>query len=422
MPETETLNSPAAAKPRFFYGYVIITTVFWIMVIAQGLFMSFGVFFTPIATDMGWLRSALSGPYSAAFIVMGVMNIILGRLGDRLGPRKVVTAGIILFGVGHILMSRVQALWQMYLFYPIISTGQSTTDVVLLSTLARWFNKRRGIMSGIAKVGTGLGMLIMPVAITWLIARSDWRNAYVVLGTLVLVTTIPLCQLLRKDPADVGQFPDGDRQVAEGTLTFDQSGLTVRQAMGSRHLWAICFAWLTGLFCIQSILVHITPYAIDSGIAEVHAASVLSTLGAVSILGRLVIGYTGDRISNRRGLMVCFGLFALALVWLQFARDIWALYPFAAVWGFAQGGMITALSPVVAEMFGTRAHGTLLGVVFSGGTVGGAIGPLLAGYIFDATGSYRLDFVILLVLALIGLYLTSTLKPTVRKTPDGKQF
>ncbi|MDD4859889.1 MAG: MFS transporter [Dehalococcoidales bacterium] len=404
-------EAPApAAKPRF-YGYTIVAVITWIMIVAQGVFMSFGVFFTPIMLDTGWQRAALSGPYSVGFITLGVMGIVMGRLGDTLGPRKVVTAGIVLFGAGHLLMSQIHSIWQMYLVYPIIGTGMSTTDVVLLSTLARWFKRRRGIMSGIAKVGTGLGMLIMPVAITWINVRYGWRATYIAMGTLVLLATIPACQFLRRDPVDMKQFPDGDKTAVEGAVSFDNSGLTVREALSSRHLWAISGAWATGLFCIQSIIVHITPHAIDSGIPAVRAASVIATLGAVSILGRLVIGYIGDRISNVRGLAVCFILYATALIWLQFAHELWALYPFAAVWGFAQGGMITSLSPAVAELFGTRTHGTLLGIVFMAGTVGGSIGPLLAGFIFDATGSYSLDFIIMLVLSLIGLMLTFTLRP-----------
>lgn len=379
--------------------------------IIQGMNTSFGVFFTPLLAEFGWTRATLSGAYSVGFLTMGVMSIVAGAASDRFSPRFMVTLGTVFFGVGQLLLSQIHAVWQMYLIFLITGTGASTPDVVLLSTIARWFTRKRGIMSGIAKMGTGAGMLIMPLLLTWLISSYGWRNTYIILGVLVFITLIPLCRFLRRDPAQVNQLPDGEKEIAAGTLAFDKVGLTFREAAHTKQLWIICSIWLAGLFCIQSMMVHIAPHAIALGFSKVNAASVLSVYGAVSIVGRFAMGYAGDRVSNVRMLSGCFLSLVVAIFVLQFAHDLWSLYIFASFWGLGQGGTIAALSPAMAELFGTRAHGTLLGIMFFAGTVGGAVGPSLAGYIFDVTRSYRLDFVILLIVASIGLLLTLALKP-----------
>ena len=136
----------------------------------------------------------------------------IGVLTDKFGPRVIMTTCALFFGVGHLLMSQVGAVWQIYLVYIVIGAGLSAGDVVPLSVVVRWFVKKRGIMSGIMKVGTGLGMMVLPLVANWLITDYGWRKAYIVHGIIVLAVVIPLAQLLRRDPRQIGQLPDGERQ------------------------------------------------------------------------------------------------------------------------------------------------------------------------------------------------------------------
>ena len=127
------------------------------------------------------------------------------------------------------------------------------------------------------------------------------------------------------------------------------------------------------------------------------------------------MGTAGDKIGNRRGIKICFGILLASLLWLQLARQLWALYLFAGVYGFAHGGFFALFSPALAELFGMKSHGAILGVVVFSGTIGGAIGPFLAGYIFDTMGSYQLAFWIAAAMSIGGLILMLVLKPISRR-------
>jgi MFS family permease len=162
-------------------------------------------------------------------------------------------------------------------------------------------------------------------------------------------------------------------------------------------------------------MMHIVPHAMDIGISSIKAAGIISTIGGVSMVGRLVIGIAIDRIGNKKSMTICFLILIASLLWLQMASELWMLYLFAAVYGLAHGGFFTVISPIVAEFFGIGSHGVLFGVVGFSGTIGGAIGPFLAGHIFDITSSYQLVFFILTGVSVTGLILISLLRPAAFK-------
>ena len=310
-------------------------------------------------------------------------------------------------------MSQINTIWQLYLFYGVIvGIGVSASDVPLLSTIARWFTKRRGMMSGIVKAGTGTGMLIMPIVASKLISTYDWRTAYIAIGIIGLVIIVSAAQFLRRDPAQMGQLPDGEEKPNVVSLNSADGGFSLREAIHTRQFWIICAIYFLVLFCVQIILIHIAPHAEDLGISVTNAASIMSIIGGASIVGRLVMGSASDRIGTKPSLIICFLILLAALLWLQLARELRMLYLFAVIYGVAHGGFFALISPIVAELFGTGSHGVLLGIVFFSSTIGGAISPLLAGHIFDITSSYQLVFLICTAISVIGTILTSLLTPT----------
>ena len=161
----------------------------------------------------------------------------------------------------------------------------------------------------------------------------------------------------------------------------------------------------------MTVPVHIVVHGIDLGLSPATAAGVLSTLGGVSVVGRLVLGSSVDRLGGRLSLLICFVLLCASLVVLRFADSVLMLYGFAVLYGLAHGGFFTVVSPTLAEFFGLRAHGVTFGVVLFSGTIGGALGPIVAGRIFDTMGSYLMAFNVLTVLAVVGLLLVLSLKP-----------
>jgi len=159
-------------------------------------------------------------------------------------------------------------------------------------------------------------------------------------------------------------------------------------------------------------MVHIVPHGVDLGFPAANAATILAVIGGVSMVGRVVMGSAGDRVGSRLAISVCFPIMAVALFWLQIAQELWMLYLFAAVYGFAHGGFFALLSPLVAELFGLGSHGVIFGTVFFSGALGGSLGPVLVGYIFDVTNSYQLGFLVCALLAVISFILALLLRPT----------
>jgi MFS family permease len=408
----EIFQFVASNKPSFFYGYVVVAAAFFIQVMAWGINNSFGVFFNPLLTEFGWLRATISGAVSMNFLVHGIVSIFVGGLNDRFGPRLIMTGCGFFLGLGYLLMGSVHAVWQLYLFYGLIAgVGLSGMDVVMLSTVARWFAKKRGTMSGLIKVGTGAGMLVMPIFVTWLITTHGWRTAFAVLGILIILVIISLSQFLVRDPAKKGQRPDNERDADLGKMGLSELGLSFREAVHTRQFWTVCGVYFLILVCVYTILLHIVQHAIDLGISATYAARVLATIGGVSIAGRFFMGSAGDRIGNRIALLVCLIFLFAGLIWLQVAKTLWMFYVFAALYGFAHGGFFALGSPLVAGLFGTRSHGLIFGIVIFSSTIGGAIGPILAGYLFDVTKSYQTVFYILVALSVTGFILTASLKP-----------
>lgn len=400
-------------KPKFFYGYILVLAAFFIMLISHGSMVSFGVFFKRLLFEFDWSRTTISGAASVNFLLMGFLGILAGGLTDRFGPRIVLTICGFFFGLGCLLMSQVNTIWQLYLFYGmIIGISIGAVDVPLLSTIARWFTKRRGTMSGIAKAGSGTGILIMPIVVSRLISTYDWRTAYIVIGITGLVIIISAAQFLRRNPGQMGQLPDGEEKPNAVSFNSADGGFSLREAIHLRQFWIICAIYFLVLFCVNTILVHIAPHAEDLGISVTNAASIISIIGGASIVGRLMMGSAGDRIGNRLALIICFIILVAALFWLRLANELWMLYLFAVIYGVAHGGFLALISPTVAGLFGTSSHGVLLGIVFFSGTIGGAIGPILAGHIFDTASSYQLAFLILAAFSIIGFILTTLLRPT----------
>lgn len=398
-----------------FYGYYIIASFALILAFIHGLHASYGIFFNSLLEEFQSSRAAISGAHSIGFLIGGFAAIILGRLSDRVGPRIILTIAGIVTGLGYFMMSQMTSLWQLYLFYGlIVNIWPMSADVIALSTVARWFVKRRGFASGLVKAGTGLGMMLMPLLASFLISTQGWRTTYLVISIILVACVVPLSQLLRRDPSLKGLSPYGvEQDLASDSI---KGGYSFKEALHTKQFWMLCVTMLTIWFCANSLIVHLIPHAIDSGISPSMAARLISILGGVSIAGRIGVATLGDRIGLRKALLGCFILTLLMLSWLYFSSEYWQLVLFVLIYGFGHGGFFALISPLLAEMFGTKTLGSLFGIITFCATVGGAVGPLILGMIFDNTGSYQIGFLILIAVIGIGFSIVLLLKP-VKKEP-----
>ena len=273
-------------------------------------------------------------------------------------------------------------------------------------------------MTGIVKVGTGAGQFLLPFLAGLLIASHGWRFAYIVIGVLVLFTVLLISRVIRRNPS-VDEAPPRPQPEALVTATTTEHGLSYHDAVRTGQMVLICSVTLLTVCCLLIILVHIVPHAADTGLSHPQAAGVLSAIGAVSMIGRFCSGWAIDHIGSKTVMVICYGILIASLLWLQIADRAWMLFCFAAIYGLAHGGFFTAVSPIVAEIFGLNAHGALFGLVVFSGTVGGAAGPILAGRIFDITGSYTIVFTSITIISLISLGLILLLRPLTG--PDGSE-
>ncbi len=399
-------------ESRVFYGYVVVAVAFLLMLVMWGTYYAFGVFFKPLLEEFGWTRAMTSGAFSLSFFLTGLLGIFTGRLTDRFGPRIVVTVCGFFLGLGYLLVSQTGTFWQLYLFYGVVvAMGMSTSVVPLQSTVVRWFVKRRGMMNGIVTAGIGMGMVVMPPTANWLISIYGWRTSYIIVGITALVLIVLAAQFLKRDPEQAGLLPYGEDELEINDSSGEQ-GFTLRQALRTWQFWLLAIALLCFTIGEGTVLVHIVPHAIGLGISAASAALILAVIGGISIVGRVMMGIAGDRIGNKPAYVTCFVFMSVSLLLLLVAKDLWLLYLFAAIFGFGYGGLSALVSPIVAELFGLSSHGVIFGVVIMfGGTGGMALGPFLAGHIFDVTGSYQTAFLICVIICVIGLIFTSRLRP-----------
>jgi MFS family permease len=387
-----------------YYGYIIVSAAFVIMAMIWGMWATFGVFFDPLLKEFGWTRAAASGASSLNNILFGLVCIFSAGLSDKLGPRKVIIGCSILLGISYFLMSRVESLWEMYLYFGVLVSLGMSSYIPLLSLVARWFTRRRGMVTGIVFSGMGLGTMLLPLAANQLIVYYSWRMAFIILAVLALALTLIAALFMKAAPEHSRGEPNNE----------PGRGSTFMEAVRTRQFILLCVLYFCFLFCLVTIMVHVVIHGIGLGIAAADAAFILAIIGGACIVGMNVMGAASDRAGIRLAMVISFALMALSLAWLLYAGTAWALYLFAVIFGFAYGGMQTLFSPLVAELFGLRSHGIILGAAAFIGTVGAVIGPIFAGYIFDAMGSYSYAFLICAILAGGGIAVSLFIKAVQR--------
>ena len=375
-----------------------------------------------MVSEFGWSSAATSGAFALSIVVEGAMSIIIGGLADKLGPHIILTLSGFLLRVGYLLMSQVSALWLMYLFYGlIIGTAMGGFFVTAVSVTARWFTRRRSLMTGVVLSGVGIGMLIASPIANYIIYSSNWRTSYLILGSIVLIVVILLSQFLKRDPAVIGRTPYGHHASTEAQRTADANSPSIRDVLCLPQFWLVFVIFFCTGFGLYSTHVHLVPYAIEVRITPAAAAGIMSLSGGISVLGRLLLGFLADRIGNKQAIITCLALLVLAFFWLSWITTLWAFVLFAFIFGLGQGGIGSAQPPLVAELFGLKSLGLFFGILTFGFSIGGALGPYVSCYLFDVTGIYHWSFLVSSMVGVIGIIATAVLRP-VNKTGTSNQL
>jgi OFA family oxalate/formate antiporter-like MFS transporter len=404
-----------SGRSEFFYGWVVVGCAFTILCIAYGIQFTFGVFMPFISADTGWNRGSLSLPYSLYVFVYSALGFMTGRLTDRLGPRMVLTVGGCLLGSGVLLMSRVHALWHVYLVLGLIAAcGMSAAYVPCNATVVRWFTRKRGTALSITSSGASFGMFVFPPFTTALIAAYGWRGAYFVLGAAGAIGIVVSALFIVRDPEKMGLHPDGQPPLELSSrsatdITFEESW-TLAEAKRTGAFWLLNVISTLTWVVVFMPMVHIVPFAVDLGISAFRAAMTIGVIGFAGFAGRLAIGTISDRFGRVPTLGMCLLLQAIGFLEFAASSGLGLLYAGAALFGFSYGG-VTALFPaLIGDFFGRAEVGAIVGFIFAVAGSPAAFGPLIAGYIYNATHSYVVAFELSAALNVAALLLLFWLK------------
>lgn len=399
-----------------FRGWTIVAGAFAVMFVAYGQQYSFGVFFAAMLGEFGWSRGSLAGAFSLYTFMYCTLGFVAGRVTDRWGPRVVIATGGVFLGTALAAMSLTSALWQPYVVYGFVaSAGMATAFVPCNSTIVRWFVRRRGLAVGLATSGQSAGMLVAAPLAQVLVTTAGWRVAYAVFGVVAFVALNVVAPLMRRDPESVGLTPDGDPRPLATTAAAGGGGMTVAQAARTSAFWALMATFTATWIPVFVAIVHSVPLARDLGHSPLVAASLLSALGAGAIPGRILMGAASDRVGRRSAMAVMLLVQSVAFVGYVMAGSLLALYAASLTFGFSYGA-ITALFPaIVGDYFGRERAGSLVGIFFAVAGSAGALGPVGAGLIYDATGGYALAFALSAALNLVALMTLTLARPPARR-------
>jgi MFS family permease len=386
-------------KNKIFYGWFIVAFTVIIICTLLGIQFSFTVFFKPLAAEFELSRFTTSSIFSLYMLLFSIFAIVGGLILDRYGPRRIFVLGGILAGISLLITSQTNAPWQLFLTYSfLLSLGISHVPSNSMALVSRWFIKKRRLALGLSSSGVSMANIIVAPVAASLLSGFGWRTSYMIMGLAALVIVIPLSLLLRRGPEDIGALPDGDASeqnnlddIEQGSI--EQPGSTIVQTLKTPHFWLFFFIVFSMAVCLMMVMTHVVPHATDMGISTIAAASVLSFLGAFSIVSRLLIGKISNTIGINKALIVSMMVMVVSMFWLVWLRELWMFYVAAILLGLAWGGLEVGLIGMVADMFGVRNLGFTLGAVSMGFAIGAAVGPAVGGIIFDVRNSYTLAFV-----------------------------
>ncbi|HUB48845.1 MAG TPA: MFS transporter [Acetobacteraceae bacterium] len=410
-----TERAPIPARLPFFYGWIIVAVAFVTIALGVTARTAFSLMFPPIVAEFGWDRGLAAGAFSFGFLVSALVAPIIGRVMDWRGPRLVIEAGVLFTAAGLLFATLITTPWQLYLTLGVLvgAGANCMTFTAQSQFLPNWFVRRRALAISIAFSGAGVGAILILPWLQAIIAHHGWRASCAALGMLTLVVLLPINLLVRKRPEDVGLRADGGNHMGS-TAARPQDTIvdpawaavdwTMAGALRTARFWWIALGYFCAGFVWYAVQVHQTKYLVEIGFTPMQAAWALGLVAAVAVPGQIALGALSDRIGREivwtitsAGFAICYA----ALLGLAHDRSLVLLYLMILSQGTLGYGMTAVMGPIVAEIFEGPRFASIFGIVTVALIGGGAAGPLAAGMIHDATGSYDLAFMISILLCVV---------------------
>jgi len=392
---------------RGFYGWIIVMVALVSMAFWMGIRTSFSVFYVALLEEFSWNRGDSAGALSLALITYTVLAPLVGWLIDRFGPRRVVVPGILVLVMGLVMCATIKTLTQFYIFYGVLM-GSGITCIGIISysaILAHWFQKKRGLASGIAVSGMGLGTFLFVPFSQFFINGVGWRTTFMITAGLVFFIVLPLNGLfLKHKPEEINQQIDGSDsgsfhifRDAKPNGTVNNPNDSFRHVIRTSSFWSLMAFPFLVVIGIYITLVHNVQFMVDQGISKMTAAWIFAMVGIISSVFRIFWGWLSDRWGREKTftlgvLCACLGVGSLILLEATGVRMF--IYFFLMLFGVGWGVTAPMFMAVAADLFKGRAFGFIYGLVEAGIGFGGALGAWIAGLIFDHTSSYQWAFIL----------------------------
>lgn len=399
---------PRTSRP--FYGWWIVAVSAITLLLAGGIgYYTFGAFFTPLVDDFQWSRAQISLSMSIMGLI-GLAGPLFGIWVDRYGARRIMVLGALLMGLSFACLGFTSSIYYFYAMYFVVAVGQmAILHIPVLTLVSRWFEKRRGLATGISVAGLGLGGTIMLPLSAYLISMLGWQWTYHILGMMICVVLIPLIALIvRNSPRDIGALPDGGQGTPQDAgsapvshISIGTEGWTLSRALRTPAFWLLVVAFSLVFTGTSSVIAHAVPFFVGRGFSNQAASSILGVAVGVSILGRITTGYLADKTSVKYVAILCFMLQAGGLLVLIPPAARASTAAFVVIFGLAMGGLFVLEPLVIREYFGLESFASIYGGLWAFETLGWGAGPYITGYIFDQAGSYTSAFIAFIVATLL---------------------
>ncbi len=396
----ETASGPSEFDLGYYGWRVVLAACLGVMAGFGSLFVyTFSIFVKPLAAEFGWSREAISGGFAIAAVTLGLCSPLLGRWIDRIGPRRIILSCMTIFGCAIASLSLLRSgLSQFYVTCFVLGVvGNGAAHLAYSRSISTWFQRRLGTALAFVMVGAGLGAMILPVVAQSIIGRSGWRTAYASLGGLALLLGLPLSWRYIRERAVIGRESDAVAHF----------GMTWQQGLRSFAFWIITAILFVSSISMNGAITHLSALLTDRGLTGGNAAICASTLGGSSVLGRIVVGWLLDRFFGPRVALAVNLITALGILLLARANSLPTGCLAAALIGIGAGGEAAITPYLLTRYFGLRAFSTLYGLTWTFYAAAGAIGPVILGRAFDATGSYA--SLLILLAAALGLAASTNL-------------
>ena len=367
-----------------------------------------GSYLVVLERQFGWSKSVLSAAFSVNRFESALLGPLQGWMLDRLGPKRIARIGSVFLVLGFLWFGRIQSLWEFFVSFLLIAIGAALSGFLTVTVaIVRWFERRRARALATGSLGFAAGGLAVPIVV-WSMNANGWRATASVSGVVAGAAVYFFARYLDGYPADYGETVDGlgSGKVArtptvEGLTSVD---FTAREAIRTRAFWMISLGHMSALFVVGAVMAHLALFLTsERGYSLQQASFVGAALPIMQIVGMTIGGALGDRVNKRLIASLAMLGHAGGILILAFAERAWMIGVFVALHGLAWGARGPLMQALRADYFGASSFGFIMGLSSLIVMLGIVLGPIIAGVLADATGTYRAGFLVVGTLAALGM-------------------